>query len=77
MKTSDEQPLDIYMDWGLYDVRSPQKNFNVAVGNRNVAELFKDKGYAPKGGETADGTGWSSWSNRTDALFQALFPAVD
>ncbi len=77
IKTPDEQPLDIYMDWGLYDVRSPQENFNVAIGNRNLAELFKDKGYAPKGGEAADGTGWSSWSNRTDALFQALFPAVE
>jgi enterochelin esterase family protein len=77
MKTPVEQPLDIYMDWGRYDLGNPQENWNWGDNNRNFTKLLEGKGYKPKGGEAADGTGWSSWGNRTGAVFQALFPAVD
>ena len=37
--------------------------------------VFRDRGYRPSGGEAHDGPGVASWQNRTDDLFEALFPA--
>jgi len=74
LKEAADQPLDIYMDWGTYDLRSEDERWNMGERSRDFAALLGEKGYAPAGGEVADGTGWSSWSNRTDALFGALFP---
>ena len=75
LRTAEEQPLDVYLDWGKYDMRSPDEKWDMGQGNRSFAALLKEKGYAPVGGEANDGTGWSSWSNRTDQVFEALFPA--
>jgi len=74
LKTAKEQPLEIYMDWGLYDLTSPLENWSVRVVNQRAVEELRKRGYAPKGGEAHDGAGWPSWRNRTGDLLQALFP---
>jgi hypothetical protein len=74
VKAPADQPLDIYMDWGRYDLRSPQESWDVKDLNKNFVKLLKEKGYEPSGGEAPHGTGWSSWGNHTGALFEALFP---
>ena len=74
IKSAAEQPLDIYMEWGKYDLRNPHEAWDLSETNREFAKLLQDKGYAIKGGEVHDGTGWSSWHTRTDAVLKALFP---
>ena len=47
-----------------------------ARGEPRFNEVLRGKGYLPAGGEAPDGIGWASWRNRTDRLFEALFPPV-
>lgn len=68
------KPIRIYMDWGTYDLRSPLESWNIAEGNRKLLHMLKKNGFAVTGGPVHDGTGWSSWRNRTDDVFQTLFP---
>ena len=70
----DEQPLDVYIEWGSHDAQSPQENWDARVRSRGFFEFLRGRGYNVEGGEVHDGTGWSSYKNRTGRLFQALFP---
>ncbi|MCP3980601.1 MAG: PQQ-binding-like beta-propeller repeat protein [bacterium] len=74
VKTPEEQPLRIYMDWGKYDLRNPDEHWNMSTANSAFFALLQEKGYEVAGGEVHDGTGWSSWRNRTDEVFSTLFP---
>jgi outer membrane protein assembly factor BamB/enterochelin esterase-like enzyme len=69
-----EQPMRIYLDWGKYDLRNPHENWDLGASNRRLAAMLTSKGYSVAGGEAHDGCDWSSWRNRTDDLFEALFP---
>ena len=46
----------------------------IRLGIRHERNLLTDRGYTVAGGEVPDGTGWSSWKNRTDRVLQSLFP---
>jgi len=74
LKNASEQPLVIYQEWGKYDLRNPHEAWDLAETNRQFHEQLRDRGYRPSGGEVNDGTGWSSWRNRTDILLESLFP---
>jgi len=74
LKSADKQPLDIYMDWGKYDYRNPHEAWDMGGQNREIVDAFRRLGYDVAGGETHDGTDWSSWMNRTDLLLEAMFP---
>ena len=69
-----EDRPEVYMDWGKYDMRNPHENWDIAAANRKMAQAFRDQGVEIAGGEVHDGIGWSSWRNRTDQVFEALFP---
>lgn len=69
------QPLRIYLDWGKYEFRNPHEAWDLGQTNRRLADLLRGKGYSLAGGEVHDGTGWSSWRNRTHLVFETLFPA--
>jgi len=78
LKEAGQLPLsELYLDWGLYDLRNPQENWSQVEMGRELAAELRHRGYDPDGGEVADGTGWSSWKNRTDVLFATLFPIAD
>jgi outer membrane protein assembly factor BamB/enterochelin esterase-like enzyme len=74
MRTATEQPLRMYMDWGLYDMRATREGWDSVKSNREFNTFLRSRGYYPAGGEAHDGTGWSSWRNRTDKWLSALFP---
>lgn len=71
---SDQQPLDIYIEWGSHDAQNPQENWDARFRSRGFFEFLRERGYAVEGGEVHDGTGWASYKNRTDRVFRALFP---
>ncbi len=71
----ERQPLDIYLDWGKYDLRSPMEGANFPKANRTFARVLEEKGYTFTGGEVHEGGYWISWRNRTDKLLETLFPA--
>jgi enterochelin esterase family protein len=73
-KTSSEQPLLFYLDWGLYDMRGTREGWDMNRTNQQVDALMREKGYRPAGGEFHDSYGWGSWRNRTDRWLTALFP---
>jgi hypothetical protein len=55
------------------------RNFPALQGWAGTAghscELLRGRGYSPAGGEVPEGAGWAGWRNRTDRVFEALFPA--
>ena len=72
--TAAEQPLDIYIEWGRYDMQNPQEAWDIRDADRKLVEFLTSRGYSVAGGEVHDGTGWSSWKNRTDRVLESLFP---
>ncbi len=70
----DSKPLNVYMDWGKYDFRNPHEAWDIGETAEEFASSLQKKGFKVQGGEVHDGTGWSSWMNRYDAMFGALFP---
>ena len=67
-------PMEVYMEWGLYDLRSPDEAWDMRRVNRRMRDRFAQKGFTVLGGQVSDGAGWSSWKNRTDVLLKSLFP---
>ena len=74
IKTAQEQPLQIYIDWGLYDLRTSRENWDMRDTNRNLVRLLRERGYKPAGGETHETFGWASWRNRLDRVLSTLLP---
>lgn len=74
IKTAREQPLQMYLDWGLYDLRTSRENWDMREANRNLVRHLRERGYKPAGGETHESFGWASWRNRLDRLLVALLP---
>ena len=50
---------------------------DIGKSSESFAELLKAKGYSFVGGEVNDGAGWASWRNRTNKIFETIFPLVD
>ena len=69
-----ERPLRVYHDWGRYDGHATREHWDMRATNARLNQLLRKKGYQPVGGLAPDGNGWASWRNRTDRLFEALFP---
>ncbi|MCA9250625.1 MAG: PQQ-binding-like beta-propeller repeat protein [Phycisphaerales bacterium] len=67
-------PPVIYMEWGKYDFRNPHEAWDIGAEAAKFAGTMRKKGFKIQGGEVHDGTGWSSWVNRYDAMFNAIFP---
>jgi enterochelin esterase-like enzyme len=74
IKTAQEQPLQIYLDWGLYDLHTSRENWDLRESIRKLVVLFRERGYKPAGGETHESFGWASWRNRLDRVLVALLP---
>lgn len=74
IKTAKEQPLQIYLDWGLYDLRTARENWDIPEANRRFIQYLRERGYKPAGGETHEFFGWASWRNRLDRVLVTLFP---
>ena len=69
--------MDLYMEWGLYDARAPHENWDLRDAVEDFMDFLVDRGYTVAGGAVPDGTGWSSWKNRTDLVLRSLFPLDD
>ena len=69
--------LRIYLDWGKYDLRSPAEGNDLGRSSATFARRLREKGYDFVGGMVNDGAGWASWRNRTDRVFETLFPLTD
>jgi outer membrane protein assembly factor BamB len=74
MKTAQEHPLQIYLDWGLYDLRTKRENWDIPEADRRFVQFLRERGYKPAGGETHEFFGWASWRNRLDRVLTTLFP---
>ena len=76
VKPAAEAPLRVYLDWGRYDHRATREAWDMRGANARFAAFLRERGYRPAGGEAPEGSGWASWRNRTDRVFEALFPAL-
>ena len=74
MSSPGRQPLTIYLDWTKYDAKSEKEGWDARGDGLAFADVLEQKGYAYVGGEFHDGSGWSSWRNRTHLMLQTLFP---
>ncbi|NIR50194.1 PQQ-binding-like beta-propeller repeat protein [candidate division KSB1 bacterium] len=68
------QPLEIYLDWGKYDYRSPVEAWDIGKANKWFANYLESKGYTLAGGEVNEGFSWINWRNRTDKILKTFFP---
>ena len=75
VRTAAEVPLRLYLDWGRYDRRGTREAWDMRRANQRFDALLRERGYSPAGGEVPEGAGWAGWRNRTDRVFEALFPA--
>ena len=71
--TSAELPLDLYIEWGAYDLQNPQENWDTRRYSDEFSDYLRARGYTVAGGEVPDSTGWDSWRNRNDAVLEAMF----
>jgi enterochelin esterase-like enzyme len=69
----EKTPVELYLEWGEYDLRSDHENWNLVEANREAADTFRSLGYRVTAVEVHDSTGWTSWRQRTGALLEALF----
>lgn len=69
----DDPPM-FYMDWGIYDLRSPNEPVDMVQKNREIFQTLRLHEIKVVGGEIAEGTGWEIWRNRTEDVFKTLFP---
>jgi enterochelin esterase-like enzyme len=76
VRDAGESPMRVYHDWGRYGHQITREGFDNLEANRQFHVFLRGKGYRPVGGEALDGFGWASWRNRTDRLFETLFPAT-
>ena len=74
IKNANEHPMQMYIDWGLYDLRTARENWDLRVSNRNLVQFLRERGYRPAGGETHETFGWASWRNRLDRVLATLLP---
>ncbi len=74
VKSADEQPLVIYMEWGTYHLRSPHEAWDLARENRKIWTMLRERGHRPAGGEVPEGYARSCWNGHTDELLTAIFP---
>ena len=72
---SNEVPMRIYLDWGIYDSRAPLEGWDTRRDSKRFHSLFLERGYRPAGGEVHEGAGWPNWRNRADKWLAALFPS--
>ncbi len=70
----DKQALAIYFDWGKYDPRAPLEGWDFGEYAESFARLLNSGGYDFQGGEVNEGFGQTSWRNRSDKLFETLYP---
>jgi enterochelin esterase-like enzyme/outer membrane protein assembly factor BamB len=70
----DLRDLDIYLDWGTYDVRFPEEALDLVEMLRSYFGLLQEQGYEPVGGEVARGAGWRWWRAATGDALSTLFP---
>jgi hypothetical protein len=74
---ADPERFLIYHEWSKYDLRFPRTPTDLVEANRAINEQLRERGFTVLGGQSNDGTGWSSWRNRTDDMLSALFPLDD
>ncbi len=71
---ADENELQIYLEWGKYDWRSPLENWGVLRTHQKFTSLLQEKGHSPRWAVANDGRGWASFRYRSHKIFEALFP---
>ena len=71
------QPLQLYFEWGKYDLISPMEGWSMMAANRSLAGYLSGRGYEFVGGEVHHGYSWSNWRNHTDRVFELFFPKSD
>ena len=69
-----ERPMNLYIEWGRYDLQAPHENWDLRESVRGFKDLLSNRGYTVDGGEVPDGTGWSSWKHRNGRVLRSLFP---
>jgi enterochelin esterase-like enzyme/outer membrane protein assembly factor BamB len=75
LRPAAQRPLRVYHDWTKYDAHATREAWDMRVTNARFDQTLRRLGHQPRGGEAPDGSGWASWRNRTDRLFETLFPA--
>ncbi len=71
---AEDKDIFVYHDWGKYDLRFAHSPTDLVETNRLLNKWLLDAGFHVAGGQANDGSGWSSWRNRTDDMLTALFP---
>ncbi len=66
----------MYLDWGRYDHHATREAWDMGGANARFAAFLRERGYKPAGGEAPEGAGWAGWRNRTDRVFETLFPPL-
>ena len=60
-----ENPIEIYVDWGRFDMFNPHENWDIRDISKQLYESCQqNEKVTARGGMVNDSTDWSSWRNR-------------
>ena len=66
-----QDPLDVYIEWGRFDMFNPHENWDVReIGQKLWDEFDKHAKVNIRGGMVNDSGDWASWRNRYDAFMK-------
>ncbi len=71
-RAAKEKP-QIYLDWGLYDLRNSHEAWSTVEDNRRLFATLRQLGFETSGGEVPEGSGWASWRRRTERWLKLFF----
>ncbi|MGH7494135.1 MAG: PQQ-binding-like beta-propeller repeat protein [bacterium] len=67
-------PVKLYLDWGRYDYRYSQYEYDARGFSLQFTKLLLSKKYQVAGGEVNEGSDYASWRRRADKILEAFFP---
>ncbi len=70
---ADDKPLEIYLDWGRYDLRMPRDATDVRAYGRRLRAALAAQGHRVTGQEWNDGSDLPYWSRRLEPMLQEFF----
>jgi len=74
VKKQDEHKVKMYVDWGKYDLRGAQEQWNTKLFTKRVLDHLANKGYTNvAASEHPTGFGWGSWRSRNDMVLKHFF----
>ena len=74
LKAAEATPMQIYLDWGKYDMHCVAEQWDARRENQLVLKGLMENGYKPTHVVHNQGFSWIGWRNRYEKMLSTFFP---